>query len=271
MPTVSGPVGLALGGGGARGLCHVGVWRALEELDVRPDLVSGTSMGGLIGAFIAAGYNADDMERVTKEVAWLRMIDWGLTGRLLSTKRFQKWLADHLPATFEELEMPLALTATDVVDGQIHYLTSGDLRQAVRATTAFPGLVEPVPVRDAILVDGGILNQIPVDGALFLGARKVIAVNATALEPLETPSETEQAARRVPVSSALREAVRAIDIMQTQLTMARLSFYRPDVLIDPHIEGVEVQDFHKADIAIRAGLEATQESADRIKSVLGLD
>lgn len=257
-------LGLALGGGGARGLCHIGVWRVLEELGVRPDLVAGTSMGGLVGAFIAAGYSADEMEQITGDVAWLKMIDWGLSGRLLSTKGYRNWLAEYLPPTFEELELPLILTTTDVVDGQIHYLRSGDLHTAIRATTAYPGVVEPVPVGDAIFVDGGILNQIPVDGALFLGARRVIAVNATALEPLERPKNREKALRRRPMPGALREAMRAIDVMQTQLTMARLSLYRPDVLIDPAIEGVDLQDFHKAAEAIAAGERATRDNADRI-------
>lgn len=257
-------LGLALGGGGARGLCHIGVWRVLAELGVRPDLVSGTSMGGLVGAFLAAGYSADEMEEIVRGVGWRRMIDWGLSGWLLSTKSYRAWLAEHLPETFEELELPLILTTTDVVDGQIHYLRTGDLHTAIRATSAYPGVVEPVPVGDAVFVDGGILNQIPVDGALFLGARRVIAVNATALEPLERPQNAEKALRRRPVTGALKEAMRAIDVMQTQLTMARLSLYRPDVLIDPQIEGVDLQDFHKTSEAIAAGEAATREAADRI-------
>ena len=264
-------LGIALGGGGARGLCHIGVWRVLEKLGVRPDLVSGTSMGGLVGAFIAAGYSADEMEQIAGQVGWLKMIDWGLTGRLLSTKNYRSWIAEHLPPTFEELELPLVLTTTDVVDGQIHYLRSGDLHTAIRATTAYPGVVEPVSVGDAILVDGGILNQIPVDGALFLGARRVIAVNATALEPLERPRNEEKVLRRRPVTGALKEAMRAIDVMQTQLTMARLSLYRPDVLIDPSIEGVDIQDFHKAREAIAAGEVATRAAADRLLRLIGAE
>lgn len=264
----TGRLGLALGGGGARGLCHIGVWRVLKELGVHPDLVSGTSMGGLVGAFIAAGYDADELQEIAFGVGWRKMIDWGLSGRLLSTKRFRSWLADHLPETFEELELPLVLTATDVVDGQIHYLQSGDLHTAIRATTAYPGVVEPVPLGDAILVDGGILNQIPVDGALFLGARRVIAVNATALEPLERPHDAEQAATRRSVTGALKEAMRAIDVMQAQLSMVRVSLYRPDVFIDPKIEGVDLPDFHKAALAIAAGEEATREQAEHLQELV---
>lgn len=268
LDPTSSPLGLALGGGGARGLCHIGVWRVLTELGVHPEVVSGTSMGGIIGAFIAAGYSADDMEEVARSVAWRRMIDWGLSGRLISSRKLRAWLEDNLPATFEELELPLILTASDVVDGQIHYLHSGDLHTALLATTAYPGLLAPVPLGDAVLVDGGILNQIPVDGALFLGARRVIAVNATALEPLEAPKGEEEIARRS-VTGALREALRAIDVMQTQLTMVRASLYRPDVFIDPSIEGVDLPDFHKADQAIAAGEQAAREEAEKLRALVG--
>ena len=86
-------LGLALGGGGARGLCHIGVLRVLQELDVHPDVVFGTSMGGLVGAFIAAGYSAQDLESIAKEFRWARLIDWRMSGRLLSTRAFERWLA----------------------------------------------------------------------------------------------------------------------------------------------------------------------------------
>ena len=207
-------LGLALGGGGARGLCHIGVMRALGELGVHPDVVAGTSMGGLVGAFIAAGYEAAALEEIARDLRWTRLIDWRLRGRLMSTRAFEGWLRDHLPATFEELELPLVLTASNLVDGQIHYFRQGDLHTAIRATTAYPGAIEPVQVGDALLVDGGILNQLPVDGALFLGARRVIAVNATPLVRDELPSEAEAAARRRSPRSALREVFRSIDVMQ---------------------------------------------------------
>ena len=130
-------LGLALGGGGARGLCHIGVMRVLEEFGIRPDVVSGTSMGGLIGAFIAAGYNADQMTDIATDLRWSKLIDWSpISGRLVNTKGFERWLAELLPATFEELELPLVLTATDLNDGRIHYSQHGDLITALRATTA---------------------------------------------------------------------------------------------------------------------------------------
>jgi NTE family protein len=261
-------LGLALGGGGARGLCHIGVLRVLEELDIHADVVSGTSMGGLVGAFLAAGYSAAEMEKVATDVRWARLIDWRLSGRLISSRAFVGWLTDLLPATFEELELPLVLTATDLTEGRLHYAHTGDLITAVRATTAYPGAISPVHLDGATLLDGGVLNQIPVDGALFLGARRVLAVNATPLATAERSGDEGGGQRRRP-GGAFRELLRATDVMQAQLTMARLSFYRPDVLLDPRIDGVDLPDFHKARQAIEAGATAAQERVVELLEMVG--
>lgn len=247
-------LGLALGGGGARGLCHIGVLRVLQDLDLRPDVISGTSMGGLIGAFIAAGYTAEELTQIATDLRWRKLINWNpLSGRLIDTDGLENWMRQLLPATFEELKLPLVLAATDITEGRIHYSQDGDLIRALRATTAYPGAIEPVGIGRTRLVDGGLLNQIPVDGALMLGARRVLAVDATPLIELDHPGHDSAGARRRPRVGALRELLRAVDVMQAQLTMARLSFYKADLVLDPVIEGVEITDFHKADQAIRSG------------------
>ncbi|MCK0110925.1 patatin-like phospholipase family protein [Ornithinimicrobium sp. F0845] len=263
-------LGLALGGGGARGLCHIGVVRVLEELGVTPDVVSGTSMGGLIGAFIAAGYSAEQMAEIATDLRWSRLIDWSpLSGRLVNTKGLERWMAELLPPTFEELELPLVLTATDLNEGRIYYSQHGDLIRALRATTAYPGALEPVRAGSARLVDGGLLNQTPVDGALFLGAHRVLAVNATPLSRLDQPEDDARAPRKRVRIGAVGELLRAVDVMQSQLTMARLSFYKPDVLLDPLIAGVEIADFHKAKLAIQAGEDEARNHVDELRTLLG--
>lgn len=264
-------LGLALGGGGARGLCHLGVLQVLEELKIYPDVIAGTSMGGLVGAFIAAGYQAHELQTIAKDVRWAQLIDWRVSWRLVSTRALERLIDEHLPATFEELELPLVLTASNLVDGQIHYFRQGDLLTAIRATTAYPGFIEPVRLGDALLVDGGILNQLPVDAALFLGARRVIAVNATPLVRVELEHDDDAArARRRAGRETLREVFRSIDVMQAQLTTTRLSFYHPDVLLDPVMDGVEISDLHKGGIAIEAGVVAARErSEDLVRAARG--
>lgn len=262
-------LGLALGGGGARGLCHIGVLQVLEDLHIRPEVISGTSMGGLIGAFIAAGYTAKELTRIATDVRWRKLIDWNpLSRRLIDTDGLERWMRQLLPATFEELELPLVLTATDITEGRIHYSQDGDLIRALRATTAYPGAIEPVGIGRARLVDGGLLNQIPVDGALMLGARRVLAVDATPLIELDHPGEDAGGARRRPRVGALRELLRAVDVMQAQLTMARLSFYKADLVLDPWIEGVEITDFHKAVEAIRAGEDSARTREDDLRELI---
>lgn len=263
-------LGLVLGGGGARGLCHVGVLRVLEELEIHPDVISGTSMGGLVGAFVAAGYTAAELEAIATDLRWRKLIDWNpLSGRLLNTRGFEEWLSTLLPRTFEELELPLVLTATNINDGRIYYARSGDLRRALRATTAYPGVIEPVRIGGATLVDGGLLNQIPVDGALLHGVRRVLAVNATPLSVIDHPGDEGQGRRLR--WSAVRELARAADVMQAQLTMSRLSFYTPDLLLDPDVEGVELGDFHKARQAIEAGAASAATRAEALTRLFGRD
>ncbi|MEF2278022.1 patatin-like phospholipase family protein [Deinococcus sp. YIM 134068] len=261
--------GLVLGGGGARGLAHIGVWRVLEEAELRPSVLAGTSIGGLVAAFIAAGASADDLTRVAEAVSWRRLLDWRLGGGLLRTSAFEAWLAANLPPTFEELAIPLAVTATDVLTGRQVYLSSGDLFPALRATTAYPGAIDPVPFGDMLLADGGVLNQVPVDAALFLGVHRVVAVDVTSPGLLELPERRRRLWRREreahlgPVQ-ALR---RAADIMQAQLTDARLSLYRPDVLLRPAVEGVDLPSFHRGAQAIQAGEEAARAELERLRAL----
>lgn len=260
--------GLVLGGGGARGLAHIGVWRVLEEAGLRPRVLAGTSIGGLVAAFIAAGCSAEDLTRVSGAVSWRRMLDWRLGRGLLNAAAFEAWLGANLPPTFEELRTPLAVTATDVLTGRQVYLSSGRLFPALRATTAYPGAIDPVPFGDMLLADGGILNQVPVDAALFLGVHRVVAVDVTAPGPLELPARRRPWRREAEAHLGPVQALRrAVDIMQAQLTDARLSLYRPDVLLRPAVVGVDLQSFHRGTQAIQAGEAAARAELDRLRAL----
>lgn len=256
-----------MGGGGARGLAHIGVWRVLEDAGLPPQVLAGTSVGGLVAAFIAAGTGAGELQRISETVSWRRLLDWRPGRGLLRTSAFEAWLAAHLPPTFEALERPLAVTATDVLTGRMVYLRSGDLYAALRATTAYPGATHPVPYGDMLLADGGILNQVPVDAALFLGVRQVVAVDVTAAEPLERPGRR----RWRPEShlGTVRSLRRAVDIMQTQLTDARLSLYRPDVLLRPDLGDIDLPSFRRGAEAIAAGEAAARAELGRVRALVG--
>lgn len=266
--------GLVLGGGGARGLAHVGVWQVLEDAGLRPSVVAGTSMGGLVGAFIAAGYTGAEIERVALSVSWRRLLDLRPGPGLISGAAMNAWLGQHLPETFGGLTLPLAITATDLTTGRAVYLSQGPLAEAIRATTAYPGALSPVPLGGALLSDGGILNQIPVDAALFLGARKVVAVDVTAPDPLELTARrvrlwNREVALGQPHLGTVRALRRAVEIMQAQLTEARLSLYSPDVLLRPQLGNIDLQSFHRSTEAIRAGREVATRELPRLQAVLG--
>ncbi|WP_027460851.1 patatin-like phospholipase family protein [Deinococcus murrayi] len=259
--------GLVLGGGGARGLAHVGVWRVLEEAGLPPQVLAGTSMGGLVAAFIAAGASANELQRVSQTVSWRRLIDWRLGKGLLKASAFEAWLAEHLPPTFEALERPLAVTATDVLTGRMVYLREGDLYPALRATAAYPGATPPVPYGDMLLADGGILNQVPVDAAYFLGVHHVVAVDVTAPEPLQLPERRRW--RSAGGLGPVRSLRRAVDIMQAQLTDARLSLYRPDVLLRPNLGDIDLPSFRRGAQAIEAGEAAARAELARVRALVG--
>lgn len=265
------PFGLALGGGGARGLAHVGVLRVLEREGLRPDVIAGTSMGGLVGAFAAAGHTPDQIQEIAHGVSWRALLDLRPGTGLLRASAFEAWLAQHLPATFEDLQTPLIVTATDILSGRAVYLHRGPLYAALRATSAYPGAVDPVRLDEALLADGGILNQVPVDAALFLGARQVLAVDVTASAPLELSEQRPSRLRwRLPAAlgpiSALR---RSADIMQAQLTDARLSLYRPDVLLNPEFHNLDISSFRRVNEAIEAGERAAEAERERIGKTFG--
>jgi len=176
-------VGLALSGGGARGLAHIGVLKVLEREAIPRDLLAGTSMGGLVATMSAAGMSALDLEREARRMACVRrmvpLIDPTIRQRgILSGQRVAAYLRQHLgDRTFDDLDIPLALTAVDILSQREVILTRGRLVDAVRATTAIPGLFAPVQHGNRLLVDGGVLNGLPTDVARTMGADVVIAVD----------------------------------------------------------------------------------------------
>ena len=182
MHTSSRPrIGLALGSGAARGLAHIGVLKVLEKAEIPIDMIAGTSMGAFIGAMYAAGVPVDHMEKAALEIDWrsmARLLDPILpTSGLTDSRRLVSFMAELLPARdFEDLNRPLAITATDINTGETVIIKQGDLLEALRAGLAFPGIFSPVRFGQRFLVDGGLCKPIPTDVARQLGADKVIGV-----------------------------------------------------------------------------------------------
>lgn len=256
-------IGLVLGSGGARGYAHIGVLRALEKRDIEVAAIAGCSIGGIIGALHAAGYPSQRIHEMWKGLDPLKLIDRSTMGGLIGGRGITRHLERYLPRTFEELKIPLAVTATDVQRGKVVVLRSGDLPRALRASSAMAGLFAPEHHEGRILIDGGILNGLPVDVIRSLTHAPVVAVDvvppadrAIAFEDDRTPWEKiRQPIRGRPLIFEM--LMKAIEIPQSPLTSIRLSLNPPEVLIrpalDPHLK---LEDFKRLDEAVEAGFIA---------------
>jgi NTE family protein len=271
-------VGLALGGGGARALAHIGVLKVLEEEGISIDCLAGTSMGGVIAAAYAAGQSVSDLETEALRLANLshlaRLVTWTPPWqRLLGGNQARRYFTEMLDEdlTFDTLRLPLALTAVDLVRGQEVTLREGPLIDAILATAAIPGAFAPVEMDGYRLVDGGVLNNVPADVARQLGAKVVIAVDV-AFDVYY--SDTEKAPPSSPGSillpAILRDVWQAELIMIRALSETRLDQAQPEVVIHPPIppDITFFTGFTRAEEIITIGEEATREALPQIHQAI---
>jgi NTE family protein len=297
-------IGLALGGCAARGFAHIGVLRTLLAHGIAPEVVVGTSIGAVVGACYAAGY-LDQFEKWTRTLTprgILSYLDISLSGagfingtRLAEQLEiaFGKTLVDELPLKF------LAI-ATEIGTGHEIWLTRGRMVDALRASYALPGIFAPVRIGGRWLVDGALVNPVPVSAARALGARLVIAVNhnadifgrgttisdhgSDANDDLVHDSKTQRSeargifgverfVKRQMVGGAGRPGiptvmVEAFNVMQDRITRSRLAGDPPDVLISPRLGAIGWFDFHRASDAIAIGALAAERALEPISDAI---
>ena len=289
-------VGLALGSGSARGWAHIGVLRALTEAGLKPDIVVGASVGAIVGAAYAAG----DLDRFEQWVRGLSaravwsFVDFGLGGGMLKGEKLVAFFRERFanPA-IESLPLRFAAVATALHTGDEVWLREGPVADAVRASFALPGLFTPVWQGDRLLVDGGLVNPVPVSLARALGAEVVIAVDLNAdiagrrlragaaeppprapwmrslhdrvsallphgAEPADTPAADAAPPAR-PLPSVLDVLASSINVMQVRITRSRMAGDPPEATIAPHLAHLGLLDFHRAAEAIEAGRTAAAE------------
>ncbi len=238
-------VGLALAGGFARGIAHVGVIRALKNAGVPIDMVAGTSVGALIGACYCAGVPLNDMQRIATTTTFADFGRWtpswlGLANNL----RLERYLQRFTPAkTFEELTTPFAIAATDINAGVTVYYTRGLIGPPLRGSCAYPGLFVPIQFEGRTLVDGFLTAPVPVEGTLLLGADITIAVY------LEAGSFTAPRTAADVIS-------RSFSIIQRHADLAWRT--QADVIIEPDVKPFVWDDFTRTDELIAVGEAATQ-------------
>jgi NTE family protein len=182
-------IGLALGGGAVLGAAHIGVLRALEEMDVEISFVTGTSIGALVGALFAFGNTSKDIEKIALDLSWMNISGIAIfESGLLSNAKLGDLLKKSLgEKRIEDSDIPLAVIATDITNGDKVVLDKGSVAQAVMASTCIPGVFGPVKFDDKLLVDGGIVENIPIDTVKKMGADFVIGVDLNAIKSYHKP------------------------------------------------------------------------------------
>jgi NTE family protein len=297
-------IGLALGGGAARGFAHIGVMRTLAAHGIVPDVIVGTSIGAVVGGCYAARQldNFETWARGLKVRSIFSYLDISLSGSGLIggghlAAKLNETLAD---SRIEDLPIRFAAIATEFNTGHEIWLTRGRVADAMRASYALPGIFPPVRVGGRWLVDGALVNPVPVSAARALGARLVIAVNlnadlfgrGTIIADHGSNDEDDDAAAELAKPHGFRAMfggqhslrrqlfgsrgrpgiptvmVEAFNVMQDRITRARLAGDPPDVLISPRLGKVGWFDFHRANDAIALGAEATEKAFEGITEAI---
>jgi NTE family protein len=293
-------IGLALGSGSARGWSHIGVIQALGEAGIEPDIVCGSSIGALVGAAYVAG-ELEALEKWAREISWrqiVRFLDVSLSsGGLIEGRRIMSFFSElHEDTTIESLSRPFVAVAADLVSGREIWLREGSVTEAVRASIALPGILSPVRKDDWCLIDGGVVNPVPVSACRALGAEVIIAVNLNsdlvgrhgipkrlaegegrAREPepdfLARLSGDLPAGIRNSVNALATQLLGAravgpgyfdviagaINIMQDQITRSRLAGEPPHVMLMPRLSEIGLLEFDRADETIAEGRRSVEQ------------
>jgi NTE family protein len=251
--------GLALGGGAARGWAHIGVIRALREKNIRITHIAGTSIGAFVGAFVATG-RLDDLEREILDFDWKHGLGYfasvpSRTG-MLNGRGITEFLREHLgPSNIEDTAVPLQTVATDLRNGDEVVLARGSLVEAVRASIAVPGIFTPVVHDGRLLVDGGLINPVPVNIVRRMGARHVVAVDLNRVS-----SDPDTPILRSKDPNVLEIIGASANIIEAGLTRSRLVVDPPDVLVRPRLEHISFIEFNRGGEALQAGYEAAMQA-----------
>jgi NTE family protein len=252
-------VGLALGGGAARGFAHIGVIKALESQGINVDIVVGTSAGSVVGAMYAAGYNGFALQKLALEMDEATISDWSLplfskSSGVLKGEALQSYVNKQVAQMpIERLRKPFGAVAADLSTGNPILFRSGNTGQAVRASSAVPGVFQPVRINEKHYVDGGVVSPVPVRFAREMGADFVIAVNISS-PPEQSPN------------SSLEVLLQTFTIMGQSINQFELKL--ADVVIKPDLPGMKSNDFAGRNLAILAGEKAAMSLMVEIKNKL---
>ena len=261
-------VGIALGSGAARGWAHIGILRGLARLGIEPDLVAGCSIGALVGAAYAAG-ELEALEHWVRGFTRLQvmtLLDPAFSGGLLRGDKVFGVAEEHVgELTFAAMKKPFACVATELETGRERWLQEGGVMAAVRASCSIPGMFVPVRINEQWLIDGAVVNPVPISLCRAMGADLVIAVNLNSDSRHAWAGRDDEVAPKNPLLQWLAKRNSngapgmlsvmngAISIMQERITRARMAGDPPDVILNPQVGHLAIMEFHRASEAIAEG------------------
>jgi NTE family protein len=279
-------IALALGGGAARGWAHIGVLRAFDEAGINIGMIAGTSIGALVGGCYLAG-KLDELEEFARSLTMRRiagLLDFAIGGSgLFGGMRLNNRMREHLEGVLiEDLDRPFVAVATEISTGHEVWIGSGSLITAIRASYALPGIFEAVECNGRTLVDGALVNPVPVAVCRAMEERLVVAVNlhhdlygrsaiikhsATEVHPQSQPApemvkQSTRTGHRLGMTSVM---VQAFNIIQDRISRARLAGDPPDISLLPRLSDVGLSEFYRAGEAIERGYEAAHAQINEVK------
>ncbi len=254
-------LGFALGSGGSRGIAHIGFLRAMEEAKIKPDFITGCSMGSVVGAAYAAGFPIDKMEEAALRLRLLDLIaPTGKRGGLFDTRKVRKLLEKYIgDITFEQLKIPFRCVAVDMISQQIVEFSEGKVLDAVIASSSIPSVFRPLEKDGMRLIDGGILERVPFLQVKDMGADVVVAVDVLG-----------QRSTREKCPTTLGVLLEAIDIADNERTRVRREKYadKIDFWLEPELGDMSQYVVKKLDFAAEKGYEIGKAYAKEIKEKL---
>lgn len=287
-------IGLALGSGGVKGNAHLGVLKVLQENSFEIKAIAGTSAGGLIGAVYLSGYSPEEIQKILESVDQSDLFKHGDEEQpsMMGLEGMHNLLLDLIgEKTFEDLEIPFAVTAVDIKNGKAVVIKNGSLVEAVMATIAIPGVFPAKEINGQLLVDGGIYNPVPVDVVRKLVPRlPIVAVPLSSMPEEEDllpdsnifgDSPVLKRITRFRFAKALSVFLRSMDISTRLMTEMRLQVDKPDVIIRPDVYDISALDKVNISEVIKLGEDATNEVLpellkavrwdNRLKKLIGLN
>jgi NTE family protein len=241
-------VGIALGGGGARGICHIEFLKVLDELGVKPSIVSGTSIGAIIGAMYASGLSGLDIEKIVHEIdykVFLKLLDFSILSRasLIKGKGVENFLNEHIPAdTFEELKIPLKVVATDFWREEDVVFETGELIPAIRGSLSIPAVFEPIIYQQRVLIDGGTSNNLPFD---------IIRDDCDILIAIDV-SGTKSFPIEPKIPNWFDNMMTSFQILQSSIVEHQMKVCKPEIYIKPSLQDVGILDFDKINYVLQS-------------------